>query len=88
MFTHKFFKVIFRAVQSPAKTLHENKQSKDSLSLLPAGTALRGLATAAGGRHHGLDRLIQQHPVVEGNRGWSGEGEVQPPDCQSSETNA
>lgn len=43
----------------------ETRASKDSLSLLPAGTALRGLAAAVGGGHHGLDRLIQQHPAVE-----------------------
>lgn len=43
----------------------KTRASKDSLSLLPAGTALRGLATAVGGGHHGLDRLIQQHPAVE-----------------------
>lgn len=38
----------------------------NEFSLLPAGTALHRLATAVGCRHHGLDGLIQQHPVVEG----------------------
>lgn len=34
----------------------------NEFSLLPAGAALRGLAAAVGGGHHGLEGLIQQHP--------------------------
>lgn len=64
--------VFCSGIKCPAKTLKENKgkqkirASRDSLSLLSAGTALHGLATAVGCGHHGLDGLIQQHPVVEG----------------------
>lgn len=53
----------------PATTL-----SKDSLSLLPAGAAQRGLSAAVGGGHHGLDGLVQQHSAVEEKRGRSGQG--------------
>lgn len=65
MITYKFFKIIVSAVKRLLTRGVRTRGSRDSLSLLPAGTALRGLATAVGGGHHGLDRLIQQHPAGE-----------------------